>query len=94
MHLERLQVLPAVGCPIKYEGYICPHNVDILLFSFLVIRSNHILIKQLVAHAQIIIQLWWKHGVLGWSNYNSRFRQQLAAGIQLDWTTVEWQPRA
>ena len=42
-----------------------------------------------MAYAQIIIQLWWKHGGLGWRNYDTRFRQQLAAGIQLDWTTVE-----
>uniref|UniRef100_A0A1X7T0B4 C3H1-type domain-containing protein n=1 Tax=Amphimedon queenslandica TaxID=400682 RepID=A0A1X7T0B4_AMPQE len=57
--------------------------------SFIAVKTDHLLTKQLVAYSQIILQLYWKHGGLGWRNYDTRFRQQLAAGTPLEWTQVE-----
>ena len=57
--------------------------------SFLAVKTDHEPTKQLVAYAQIVIQMAWKHGGLGWRSYDTRFRQQLAAGIPLEWTKVD-----
>ena len=57
--------------------------------SYIAVKANHETTNQLVAYAQTIIQLYWKHGGLGWRTYDARFRQQLAAGVPLEWTKVE-----
>lgn len=57
--------------------------------SFLAVKSDHELTKQLAAYAQLVIQMSWKHGGMGWRSYDSRFRKQLAAGVPLEWTKVE-----
>lgn len=57
--------------------------------SLLAVKSDHELTKQLAAYAQIVIQLAWKHGGMGWKSYDSRFRKQMAAGVPLEWTKVE-----
>ena len=49
------------------------------------VKTEHEPTKQLVAYAQIIIQLAWKHG----GGTDSHFRQQIAACVPLKWTKVE-----
>ena len=56
--------------------------------SFMAVLSPDAQVCDLVAYAQIIIQLAWSHGGNGWLAYDRRFRQQLAAGTPLKWNEI------
>uniref|UniRef100_A0A1X7UES1 Cleavage and polyadenylation specificity factor subunit 4 n=1 Tax=Amphimedon queenslandica TaxID=400682 RepID=A0A1X7UES1_AMPQE len=45
-------------------------------------------VRELLAYAQIIIQLAQSHGGTGWLAYDRRFRQQVAAGTPLCWVEI------
>ena len=78
-----------LAAPSRMRDIADPLTWIFCFLSLIAVRADHEPTKQLVAYAQIIIQLWWKHGGLGWRNYDTRFRQQLTAGVQLNWTKVE-----
>ena len=58
--------------------------------SLVAVKSDDPVTKELLAYAQLVIQLVWKHGGLGWQNYDTRFRRKMAAGAAgLSWTLYE-----
>ena len=56
--------------------------------SFMAVLSPDARVRDLVAYAQIIVQLARSHGGSGWLAYDRRFRQQLAAGTPLKWNEI------
>ena len=56
--------------------------------SFIAARTDCEATRNLVAYAQIVIQLTRKHGDSGWLVYDQHFRQQLAGGADLVWKYI------
>ena len=56
--------------------------------SFIAARTDCKATRDLVAYAQIVIQLARKHGGSGWLVYDQHFRQQLAGGADLVWNNI------
>ena len=56
--------------------------------SFVAVLCLEGRVRELLAYAQIIIQLARSHGGTGWLAYDRRFRQQIAAGTPLCWSDI------
>ena len=56
--------------------------------SFIAARTDCKATRNLVAYAQIVIQLAHKHGGSGWLVYDQHFRQQLVGGADLVWNNI------
>uniref|UniRef100_A0A1X7TCH6 Cleavage and polyadenylation specificity factor subunit 4 n=1 Tax=Amphimedon queenslandica TaxID=400682 RepID=A0A1X7TCH6_AMPQE len=57
-----------------------------LSFVAVSVKDKHT--RDLMAYGQVIIQMSRSHGGLGWISYDRRFRQQMAAGMALQWAEV------
>ena len=56
--------------------------------SFIAAKTECSATRELVAYAQIVVQLARKHGGLGWLAYDQHFRQQLAGGSGAMWNDI------
>ena len=56
--------------------------------SFMAVKTPNQETRDLIAYAQIIIELARKHPGLGWYTYDNLFRQQLNAGAGVKWNEV------
>ena len=56
--------------------------------SFIAARTDCKATHNLVAYAQIVIQLAHKHGGSGWLVYDQHFRQQLVGAADLVWNNI------
>uniref|UniRef100_A0A1X7UQ12 Uncharacterized protein n=1 Tax=Amphimedon queenslandica TaxID=400682 RepID=A0A1X7UQ12_AMPQE len=46
-------------------------------------------LRELVAYGQIVIELAQSYGGSGWLEYDRQFRQQVAAGVPLNWSEID-----
>ena len=56
--------------------------------SFIAAKTDFSATRELVAYAQIVVQLARKHGGVGWLAYDQHFRQQLAGGSGAMWNDI------
>lgn len=78
-----------LAAPSKMREIPDPLMWVFYFLSFLAVKVDHDPTRKMIAYVQTIIQIHWKHGEVGWRTYDARLRQQLAAGVPLDWTQVE-----
>ena len=87
---------PAIANASKLREVTDPLTWVFCFHSFIAAKVNHPETKQLVAYAQIVIDLARKHPGAGWLTYDSLFRQQLNARASFQWHKVNpssWLPQ-
>ena len=90
--VSQLRDLGAVASSASSRSRLCevtnPLTWVYCYLSFMAVLSPDARVHDLVAYAQIIIQLARSHGGSGWLAYDRQIRQQLAAGTPLKWNDI------
>ena len=91
--LQELGHIPAAAMPAHISGLKLreinnPLTWVFTFLSFIAAKTTSEPTRDLVAYAQIVIQLAQRHGGLGWITYDQSFRQQMAGGAAVPWKEV------
>ena len=80
--------MPAHISGLKLREINNPLTWVFTFLSFIAAKTTSEPTRDLVAYAQIVIQLAQRHGGLGWITYDQSFRQQMAGGAAVPWKEV------
>ena len=90
--LQRLQETntagQTAGVPSRLRDIRDPLTWVACFLAFVAAKVEHRETRELMAYGQIILLLARKHGGLGWTVYDSQFRQLAAAGAGASWTEI------